>query len=168
MLLQKEILPGNQIIAMLKENNPLAWGHLYDKYASAMYGLICKLAADKLLAKEILLKTFIELKQKQILSKIKFALLPIILRYTHSFTIEYLKNIRITEKTIHPQKETELIHLFTTQCSSLKEAANMLHITEKETKKRLQVEFLNLRIQNNNPAIVQRVDDIKVEHFLPV
>ncbi|MEO7210571.1 MAG: hypothetical protein ABIY35_06485 [Chitinophagaceae bacterium] len=168
MTLQSEAISGNQIIAMLEENNPLAWENLYDKYASVMYGLICNLTEDKLLAEEILMNAFLELKQKQILSKIKYALLPIIMRYTHSYTIEYLKNIRITEKTFHPQKETELIHLFTTQCSSLKVAASILNITVKETKKRLQVEFLNLRIQNNTPEIVQLADDINVERLLPV
>ncbi len=167
MTLQSEVLSGSQIIDMLQENDPLTWRHLYDKYASVMYGLICNLTEDKLLAEEILKKAFIELKQKQVLSKIKYALLPIILRYTHSYTTEYLKNISITKKTFHPPIETELIHLFTTQCSSLKEAAYMLHITEKEIKKRLQVEFQNLSMQNNTPEILHRADDINVERFLP-
>ncbi|MEO8116683.1 MAG: hypothetical protein ABI653_03485 [Bacteroidota bacterium] len=167
MTLQSEVLPGSQIIDMLQENNPLSWSHLYDKYAPVMYGLICNLTEDKLLAEEILKKTFIELKQKQVLSKIKYALLPIILRYTHSYTIEYLKNISIREKTFHPPIETELIHLFTTQCGSIKEAAYMLHITEKEIKKRLYVEFLHLRTQNNTAEIEHSAHDINFEHLLP-
>jgi len=61
MPLQSEILSGNQIVVVLQENNPLAWEHLYDKYALAMYGLICNLTEDKLLAEEIFMNAFLEL-----------------------------------------------------------------------------------------------------------
>lgn len=144
MLLPSEILPENKIIVMLQENNPLVWGHLHDKYAPAMYGLICNLTADKLLAEEIFMNAFLELKQKQTLSKINYALLPIILRYTYSYANKHLKKIRIPPNIFHPLQETKLIHLLTTQCNSLKEAATILNITVKEAKKKLRVEFLNL------------------------
>ncbi|MEO6135702.1 MAG: hypothetical protein ABIP35_11150 [Ginsengibacter sp.] len=161
MPLPGEKISGSQIIVMLRENNPLAWGHLYDKYALAMYGLICDLTEDKLLAEEILIKAFLELKQKQTQLKIEYALLPIILRHTHSYTIKHLKKTGITPRTLHPPKETELIHLLTTQCHSLKEAASTLNITVEETRQNLHVAFLNLRMQNNIPVIVLVADDAK-------
>ncbi len=163
MPLQSEILSGNQIIVMLEENNPLAWGHLYDKYAPAMYGLIYNLTKDKILAEEIFMSAFLELKQKQTLSKIKYALLPIILRHTYSYTTKHLRKIRVTPKILNPPKEAQVIHLLTTQCISLNEAASILNITEKETKERLHVEFLNLRRQNNNPENAHSNDGIYIK-----
>jgi len=160
MPLQSEILSGNQIVVVLQENNPLAWEHLYDKYALAMYGLICNLTEDKLLAEEIFMNAFLELKQKQTLSKIEYALLPVIFRHTYCFTINHLKTIRISPKTLNPPKEAEVIHLLTTRCNSLNEAASILNITAEETKKRLRVEFLNLRMQNKIPENAGSAENI--------
>jgi|GEM_PF-3040018 len=67
MSLPSEKISEKNIIAMLQANNPLPWVNLYDKYASAMFGLICNLTEDKLLAEEIFVNAFRELKQKQIL-----------------------------------------------------------------------------------------------------
>jgi len=151
---QSEILSEKQIIVMLQENNPLAWGHLYDKYAPAMYSLICNFTDDKLLAEEIFMNVFRELKQKQTISKIKYSLCPFILRFTHSFATKYLEKIGITSNTLDPHREVEVLNLLITHCNSLNEAASILNITVEETKKRLHVEFLNLRTQNNISANV--------------
>ena len=109
--------------------------------------LIFNLTKDKLLAQEIFMNSFLELKQT--LEKIKCVLLPVILRHTYFYTTKYLERISLTPKTINPPKEAELINLFLTQCNSLNKAASILNITVGETKKRLCVEFLNLRIQKN-------------------
>jgi ABC-type antimicrobial peptide transport system permease subunit len=145
MSLQSEIVSENQIINMLQENNPLVWKKVYDKYATAMYGMIFTFTEDKLLAEEIFMNAFIDLKQKQILSKIECALCPIILRYTYSCTIIHLKKNGILPKNLNSSKEAQLIYLLITKCNSLKEAASLLSITVDEAKKRLQFEFKNLR-----------------------
>lgn len=166
MCLQNKLLSEKQIIAMLHDNNPLAWGNLYNKYASAMYGLIYNLTEDKLLAEEIFTNAFLELKQKQILSKIKYALYPIILRYTYSYTIKHLRIFGINSKTLNPPKGAKIIYMLTTECNSLNEAASILNINAKENIKRIHAEFLNLRTLNTIPANAHRVDRIYIESVL--
>ncbi|MEO5945327.1 MAG: hypothetical protein ABIP79_00810 [Chitinophagaceae bacterium] len=148
MTLQSEKLSEKQIIKMFQENDPLAWESLYEKYAPAMYGLICNLTDDKSLAEQIFINAFIQAKKKETLSKVKNALYAILLRHTYFYAITYLKQVGINPKTLNPLKETKLIHLLTTQCNSIKEAASILTITVKETKKRLNAEFLELGMQN--------------------
>jgi len=155
--LQSTMVSEKQLINMVQVNNPVEWRKLYDKYASAMYGLIYNLTKDKLLAEEIFMGAFLDLKQKQILSKPKCALYPIIMRHTYSFTTKHLREISISPKNLTPPKEAELIHLLTTQCNSLKEAASILNIPDKEAKIRLQVEFSNLRRLSNIPSNQRRL-----------
>lgn len=145
MLLQTERLSENQIIPLLQKNNPLVWEGLYDKYAPAMFGLICNLTDDKKLAEEIFTNAFLQLKQRQILLKIKYALYPALLRYTYSFTTNHLKKIGINTKTLKLPEGTELIHLLTTQCNSLSQAAFFLKISLPDAKEKLFTEFLSLQ-----------------------
>lgn len=48
----------DQLIAMIQNKNTKAFAHLYDKYAAALYGFICKQVDDKKMAEEILQQTF--------------------------------------------------------------------------------------------------------------
>ncbi|MEO7766497.1 MAG: hypothetical protein ABIS01_03685, partial [Ferruginibacter sp.] len=57
-----------QILTILEENSLLAWERLYDKNASAMYGLIFSLVNDKVIAEKIFIAGFIHLKENTILS----------------------------------------------------------------------------------------------------
>jgi DNA-directed RNA polymerase specialized sigma24 family protein len=150
--LQITMVLEKKLINMVQVNNPVEWRKLYDKYASAMYRLIYNLTKDKSLAEEILMDAFLDLKQKKILSKPKCALYPIIMRHTYSFTTKHLREISISPENSNPPKEAELIHLLTTQCNSLKEAASILNISDKEAKIRLQVEFSSLRRLSNIPS----------------
>ena len=160
MTLQSEIVSDKKIITMLQENNPLAWESLYEKYAPAMYGLICNLTDDKLLAEQIFINAFIQLKDKETFSKIKYTLCAILLRHTYSYATTHLKQVGINPKTLNHSKETRLIHLLTTQCNSIKEAAANLTITENETKKILHAEFLDFQMQNNISATVHSSEDL--------
>lgn len=161
-LIESEFMCESEIIIMFQENNPFAWSHLYDKYASAMLGSIYKLTNDKILSEEILLKVFLELKQTQILSKIQLALLPVILRFTHLYTLKHLKVIGVSPKHLKQTKESKLVDLLTTQCSSLKEAAVILNITATEGKQKLHLEFLKLRMQNNLNKLAHSYDGISL------
>lgn len=145
MTLQSVILSETQIMAMLQENNPVVWENLYDKYAPAMFGLICKLTDDKLLAEQIFINSFIQLKEKGTLSKINYALYAILLRHTYAYAITHLKQAGVNPKILHPSKENKLIQLLTTQCNSIDEAASILNITFKETKERLHTELLEFQ-----------------------
>lgn len=103
---------------------------------------------------QIFINAFIQLKDKGTLSKIKHTLCAILLRHTYCYATKHLKQAGINPKTLNPSKETQLIHLLTTQCNLIKEATVILTITEKETKKRLHAEFLKLQMQNNISANV--------------
>ena len=44
---QTKNISDQDIFAMIAENNQEGWGRLYDKYAPAMYGIICKLTGNR-------------------------------------------------------------------------------------------------------------------------
>ena len=141
MTLESEIVSEKEIITMLQENNPLAWEHLYDKYAPAMYGLVCSLTDDKLLGEQIFANSFIQLKKNGILSGTKYALSAVLLKHTYSYAMTHLKQIGINPKPSDSPNKTKILYLILTQCNVIKEAASMLTITEKEVKKRIHAEF---------------------------
>lgn len=149
-MLKHEKISDQQIITMLEESNLLAWEMIYDKYAPAMYGLICTLIEDKTLGEETFVAAFLQLKERQILSKVKYVLCPTVLRHTFSYTTKKLKALGINPRSYKPLEEVKLIHLLSTQCNSLKELASNLNITEEETKKKLRSELLNLRNQKQS------------------
>ncbi|MEO6254853.1 MAG: hypothetical protein ABIO79_16200 [Ferruginibacter sp.] len=141
-------ISDEQIIALLKENNDSAWESLYDKYAPVMYGLIYNLTDDKVLAERILIHAFIQLKEKQTLSRINSGLCYTLLRYIYTFATNHFKEYGIIPKTLNPSEEVKLIHLFCIQCNSLKEIASILNLTEERTIKKVRSQLLKFRNQN--------------------
>ncbi|MEP6845835.1 MAG: sigma factor [Panacibacter sp.] len=53
-----------QIIALLRQGNKQSLGVLYDKYAAALFGIICRITDNKHLAEEILNKVFVKAWQQ--------------------------------------------------------------------------------------------------------
>ena len=135
------------ILSLIAENSLEGWEHLYDKYAPVMYGIICNYTNNKFLAEDILIKLFVQLNDQESTLKINFALRAYIMRYTHSYTREELKN-RDIKYTTSPGKENSILHIFCSQFTTLKEVAANLGITKEQTKKNLHSEFLLLRSQN--------------------
>lgn len=138
---------------MLAENNLKSWENLYDKYAPVMYAVICNLTDNKAVAAEILTEAFMQVKQKQILLKINISPCIYLLRHTYNYANQHLKQSGINLKAANPKEETKLIQLLRTQCSSLKDAAFILNITEDEAKKKLHEEVLecyNLKAQTED------------------
>lgn len=134
---------------MVAENNLEAWEHLYDKYAPAMFGIICNLVEDRKIAEEIFKETFLQLKEKQILSKVTYALCPYLLRHTNTFARAQLKErgISCSNNTI---EETSLINILCSQNINTKEVATKLNITVDEAKNKLRSEFVEIRSKNTN------------------
>lgn len=112
-----------------------------------MYGLIYNLTDDKVLAEEIFIHAFIQLKEKQTLSRINSGLCYTLLRYIYTFATKQLKEYGIKPKSHNQLEEMELIHLFCIQCNSLKEIASILNITEEETIKEVRSQLLKFRNQ---------------------
>ncbi len=135
------------ILSLISENSLEGWGHLYDKYAPAMYGIIYNYTKSKFLAEDILIKLFIKLHEKESTVKINFPLSVYIMRYTHSSTREELKN-RDIKYIESPVKENSILHIFCSQFITLKEVAANLGITNEQARKNLYSEFLLLRSQN--------------------
>lgn len=90
-----QIKSDQVILSMISENSLDAWIFLYDKYAAAMFGTICKITEDKKIAEEIFKEAFIQLKEKQILSKLKYSLYPWLLKYTLIFAQKHLRGLGI-------------------------------------------------------------------------
>jgi RNA polymerase sigma-70 factor (ECF subfamily) len=105
------------ILSMISENNLDAWVFLYDKYAAAMFGTICKITEDKKIAEEIFKEAFLQLKEKQILSKLKYSLYPWLLMYTLIFAQKHLRDRGIISSTTAFEKTSTINILHAGQVS---------------------------------------------------
>lgn len=166
MILDSERLTEKEIIALLRKNDAYAWEHIYELYAGAMYGLIWKLMENKLRADEVFLNTFLALKSNRILDNVQQALLPVILRYTYAHASQQLKDMNLTVAALNTAKGVEIIHLLTTKCSSLAEAAEYLAIPIDDARKQLQDEFSDLRKQKYMPLKIEDLDRMHMERML--
>ena len=135
----------SEIIAMMEENNSLAWEALYDRYAAAMYGMICSLSNDLEMAEKILIDVFVKLKENQLLASIKIGLCANLLRFTYAHTIKQLGQSGLAPNAINSIEEVNIIRLLCTHCCNLKEVALILNQSEEELRKKLRAEFLNVR-----------------------
>lgn len=141
-------ISDGQILTMIGINDVKAWGYLYDKYAAAMFSIVLQITDSNELANKIFTEAFLQLKEKKILLKIKFALCPFLLRYMHNYASQYVKKWEITTVPVTKAIDTQLIHLLCTQCYTIKDAAFKLNITEAAAIRNLQIEFLLLRNKN--------------------
>ncbi|MEO5570655.1 MAG: hypothetical protein ABIT08_15570 [Bacteroidia bacterium] len=160
---ESKSISDQTILSMIAENNLEAWGHLYDKYAPAMFGIICTLTDDRTLAEEIFKETFLQLKEKQILSKVTYALCPCLLRHTHIFARQQLKARGIACSN-SPVEQTSLINILCSQDINFKQAASIFNLTEEEAKKKLRAEFLELRSQSKEEKPTQHQQEFKQEY----
>lgn len=132
------------ILSLLADNHLKAWELLYEKYAAALYGIIYNLTDDSIIAEEIFIAAFLQLKEKEILSKVTHALFPCLLRHVHTFTRQQLKERRMPWQT-KTAEETTLVNTLCTQQISIKELASKFKMTEQEAKNKIRFEFVGLR-----------------------
>lgn len=148
MTLQINHISDGQLLLMIGRNDVKAWEHLYDKHAAAMYSIVCQFTDSKELANEIFTDAFLQLREKNILLKIHYALCPFLLRYMHNFTDQHFKKLGISALQNSKVANSQLIHMLCSQCNSIKDAAFKLNITEAAVVKNLQSEFFALRKKN--------------------
>ena len=148
MTLQINHISDERMLTMFNKNDANAWVYLYDKYAAAMYSIVWHFTDNNEVANKIFTEAFLQLKEKNILSKVGYALCPFLLRYMHNFASQYLKKSGINPLQSSKAVDSQLIHLLCTQCNSIKDAASKLHITEEVAIKNLRREFLVLRNKN--------------------
>lgn len=147
---QSQNISDEHLLFILSKNTLIAWGHLYDKYAPMMYGIIHKLTPDKRMCEEIFTEVFFELKEKKILSTVDHALWLCLYRHTYNFTIQELMQRKITPNEHTPFEESQVLTLLCSEHYTLCEVAYILHISEEEVKKKLRHEFLALRNNSLN------------------
>lgn len=51
----------SELIALLKSNNKAAFEYLYDHYAPALYGIVCKIVKDKNIAEDVMQDSFLKI-----------------------------------------------------------------------------------------------------------
>lgn len=146
--LQINHISDEQMLNLIADNDVKAWEYLYDKYAAAMYSITLHFTDNKEIANKTFTEAFLQLKEKNKLLKIRCALCPFLLRYTHNYASQYIKKWGINVVPKIKAVDSQLIHLLCTQCNSIKEAAFKLNITEATAIKNLQREFLVLRNKN--------------------
>lgn len=150
MQLQLKNISETYMVSMSVAGNIKSCELLFDKYAPVMYGMICNLTSDKMMAEEILKAAFIDLKDNHVLLNEKVGFYPALMRYVHAFTKKQLTLHGINSQLNQSSEKKSLINLLCTDCSSLKEAAQLYNITEAETRKKLRLEFSQLRNQKIN------------------
>lgn len=163
MQLQTKIISDQTILSMIAENNMDAWGHLYDKYAAAMYGIICNLTDDRSLAELILKEAFIQLKEKQILSKATYSICPYLLRHTHTFARQQL-NEWDTPCSNRSVEQPSLLNMLCSQDLTIKQAASNFNISEEEAKKKLHIEFIEIRLRKKEEKPFQHQQEFKEKY----
>ena len=140
-------IPDQLILLKLEQNDPVAWEMVYDKYAAAMYGVICNLTDNTKLVEKIFKEVFIQVKEQNMLITNATSFVSTLLHHTYQYAVAQLKKHGI-DQVDRPLHQTNLIYILSTRCTTLKEAATLLNISEETAKKKLYTEFLQLRGAN--------------------
>ncbi len=137
-------ISDHEILSLIAQHSLDGWGQLYDKYASAMFGIIYNLTNDNNLSQEIFKAAFLQLKESGILEKVTHALCPFLLRYSNNFTRQQLleQGIPCANSLI---EESSLIDILCSSDHSIQSLALKLNSTQDDIKKQIYHEFLALR-----------------------
>ncbi len=141
--------PDHTIIALLAENHKDAWPHIYDKYASMIYGIIFNMTGDEAIAGELLTEIFLELKQKKLLARVQTALCHTLVRLTHKLTIKLLNARGLTPISIQlVNGNYPIISSLYFELTTINEKGADSAVTKQEILKNLRAEFNHFRNQN--------------------
>ncbi|MEO5944193.1 MAG: hypothetical protein ABIP30_09540 [Ferruginibacter sp.] len=124
---------------------PKSYESLYDKYASIIYGNICKVVDDKRSADKIFREIFPEMIRKKIIERGKPVNIAILLRFIYSFTSARISKNNTAQKD--SEQKMSVIKLACSDCSSLQQAAQRLGIANHEAAKNLYYEFAAFKNQ---------------------
>ncbi len=122
------------------------WKRIYDTYAPLLYGTILRCTEDLEVANEILLETFLRLRDKRFEFNANHVLIALV-RFCHRVAVNYL-----AQKGI-PQKEPDdfarnypVLNCVLYQVSSLKEAEIKLLMDSAAMRKKLHEECRSLQV----------------------
>ena len=145
------LISAEEIVSMIENNNFLGWQHLYDRYSAMMYGAILRLTSNEKLAEEILMESFLQLKENISLLKNRRPLYLQLLQHTYTTAAAILKS-----KIIIPLKENGVAEMFPLvnglmqRQLSLSNIAATYSMTEVEVKENLHKEVKQIRNKNRN------------------
>lgn len=146
MLIQGNYLPDKTILSMLAKNKKSAWNHLYDKYAPSMYGIITNMTEDETIAQEILIATFLALRETKVTLQAQANLNLSLIRHTYQSTLKHLETHGLMPISTQPFDENyPLLHLLCFEPSVSKETNAESNISAQEVRKNLRAEFNHLR-----------------------
>lgn len=154
--------PERSLVDALRKRHPQAMGQVYDTYAPAILGLLCKWLPDRKTAEDALLRTFFRAWANiEVYDPVKERLFTWLLRLareTTSETIQTTGEIREAPDSVYTSKtprilETvpagtsspEALDLLYLKGYSVPEAAKALGITPEELKKKLRTELSAFR-----------------------
>jgi RNA polymerase sigma-70 factor (ECF subfamily) len=154
--------PERSLVDALRRRHPQAMGQLYDKYAPAILGILCKRLADRKLAEDVLLRTFFRAWANiEVYDPVKerlFAWLLRLARETASESIQTGGEIREAANSVYVAKtpqvqetapagtsQPEALDLLCVKGYSLPQAAMALGLTPEELKKKLRSELSGFR-----------------------
>ncbi len=141
--------PDTVIIAMLAQNNKEAWLHLYNKYASMLYGIILNMTGNETIAGDILTEVFIALKHKKLLMRVKDALCHSLVRHTHKLTLKYLHERGLKPISIQtPNGDYPIINSLYFELATINELGSSSDIAKQEILRSLRTEFDHFRDQS--------------------
>jgi hypothetical protein len=150
MAFPKKTIADTAIISLLHNNNPEGWECLYDKYAPILFGAIFRIIPNKKKAKNLLMKSFIALKDTALVTQTNKSLLQFLLHHTYSFCIKQLsvQDINLLEEKLY-DTDYPLINLFLFTPQSAKAIAGKRGVTETELKIMLLAESKKLMVNTN-------------------
>ena len=137
------------IISLLNKNDITAWAHIYDKYASMMYGIIYNMTGNEVIAGAILTEVFAGLKEEKLLSRINTALCHSLVRHTHKLTIKYLEQRGLKPiSTPSAGGDYPLISTLYFELASINETGNSTNTNKEQILTSLRSEFNQFRDQS--------------------
>ena len=98
MITKQNVTSDLEIIALIEQNHPMGWKHLYDKYALTMYVAVLWVVDDEIFAKNMLNQLFFQLKVDKTLLSTKRTLSASLLHYTYVTTYKMLRADNIVRK----------------------------------------------------------------------
>jgi hypothetical protein len=133
------------VVSMFKKYDHNTFENFYNKYSAVMYGVINSIAPNKSVADQILIDAFLDIKENNLFIDSKENHYINILKYTFNFSIKQLMLLGVVRKECEYFLRHNIMHLLCTTCTSIKEVASLLEVSEAETIKQLQLEMLTFR-----------------------
>ncbi len=152
----------------LSSNNHTDEEGLSKKYASVIYGSICRFTGDETLAKEIFHLATARLKGESFFLPGSSPVLPRLLRYIYSFTAQHFTDLGLAPLKPKGAEESGLLSLLCSSCKTIDEAAGQMDINTNSAKKLLRDEFLHLRkvqalhTQNTSRLVEKSVNPVLI------